>query len=151
MDEQLNIGGIDLAVEGACLLPDLSPLLAWSAVRGQSRVVPGSAGAIPNPKREHLTVVNLPMIIQGLVAFDGVTSHPDVRTGLYRNVKYLQTNVIQPVAVSPYTKTATLTWHAETPVSKPVQVLPPLGTAADGHDQLRAVLRLEFPEGLFEL
>lgn len=151
MDEQLNIGGHDIAVPGCCLIVDLAPLLSWSEVRGGSRVVPRSPGASALPKREDLTVVNLELVLLGDVAFDGVTAHPDPRTGLYRNVAWLQANIVQPVAVAPFTRTATLSWHAETPVAKPVQVIPPLGLATDKWHKMRAVLRLEFPEGLFEL
>lgn len=150
MNETLEIDGVSLNVLGFCLAPDLTPLLAGSAQRGEDRLVPGSAGVIANPRRITVTVVNLELLIFGDNTEAGV-AHPDARTGIYRNLKYLKDNVTDPTGTGDGTRTATLTWQGEAPVTKPVHVLGSLDTADARTTMVRGVLRLSFPEGLFDL
>ena len=150
MNETLEIDGVSLNVLGFCLVPDLSPLLAGSAQRGSDRPVPGSAGVIANRRRIDVTVVNLELMIFGANTVAGV-AHPDVRTGIYRNLKYLQANVTNPTGTGDGTRTATLTWQGETPVTKPVHVLGSIDTSDARTTMVRGVLRLSFPQGLFTL
>lgn len=150
MNETLEIDGVSLNVPGFCIVADLSPLLAGSAQRGEDRRVPGSAGVIANQRRIDITVVNLPLMIFGDNTEAGV-AHPDIRTGIYRNLKYLQANVTNPTGTGDGTRTATLTWQSETPVTKPVHVLGSIDTADARTTMVRGVLRLSFPEGLFDL
>jgi hypothetical protein len=149
LDEQLDIDGINFNLAGFVLAPDLSPLLGHSAQRGGDRPIPGQPGGDPKRREIDITVVNIGLIIQGEITSAGV-AHPDIRTGLYRNLKALQALSTPPATVAG-TRTATLVWHAETPAPKAVHVLGDLQTAADGWDQIRAVMRLSFPDGLFEL
>lgn len=149
LEELFDIDGTSFTLLGFVLVPDLSPLLGHSAQRGGDRPIPGVPGVDPKARVLDVTVVNLGLIIQGEITSASV-AHPDVRTGLYRNMKELQALSTPPATVAG-TRTATLTWHGEAPISKPVHVLGDMQTAADGWHQLRAVLRLSFPEGLFEL
>ncbi len=150
MNETLTIGGVSLNVRGFCLVPDLTPLLSGSAQRGDDRRVPGTAGVIANRRRRDVTLVNLDLLIFGDNTVAGVP-HPNIRTGIYRNLKHLQANVTNPLATGDGTRTATLTWQGETPVSKPVHVLGSIDTADAGTTMVRGVLRLSFPVGLFDL
>lgn len=147
--EQLTIDGSDLVVAGCCVIRDLSPLLAGSDLRGSSRLVPHLEGRVPLPHRVDETVVNLDVLILGEVTFAGV-AHPSRRVGLLRNVKQLAA-LTAPVPTAPFTRSAVLGWHGESIAAKPVQRLGGLSTAADKSDAVRVVLRLGFPDGLFEL
>lgn len=150
MAETLAIGSVTLDVDGCCKVRDLAPLVSGSDVRGSDRLVPGSAGVIANPRRETVTVVNLQLMLFGAKDFAGV-AHPDVRTGLLLNAAYLQENVSRPTGVGDGTRTATLTWQGLAAVVKPVHVLGDLSLAGDGPNMMRGILRLSFPEGLFDL
>lgn len=150
MSEYLAIDGIALNVEGCCKVRDLGPILNGSEHRGSDRLVPGSAGVIANPRRIDVTVVNLPLMLFGRRSFTG-TLHPDQRTGLALNVAYIQKNITKPITTGTGTRTATLHWEAQPTLSKPVHVLGGLDLAGDGPPMLRGVLRLSFPEGVFNL
>lgn len=150
MNETLDIDGVSLNVLGFCLAPDLTPLLAGSAQRGDDRRVPGTAGVIARPRRNDVTVVNLELLIFGANTAAGV-AHPDVRTGIYRNLKFLQQNVTAPTGTGDGTRTATLTWQSEAPITKPVHVLGSIDAADARTTMVRGVLRLSFPQGLFDL
>lgn len=149
MNEYLTIGTVAFNVVGCALIPDLSPLLSDSDQLGDD-VLLGSGGVSAYSRIETITVVNLEVLIFGEKDFTGA-AHPDVRTGLYRNLKHIHTNVTAPVPTGDGTRTATLTWQSETPVVKPVHVLGNMSTADDRTTLIRGVLRLSFPEGLFTL
>ncbi len=148
--DYLDIDGVSLNKRLCCQVVDLSELLSGSDERGSDRLVPGTAGVIAYPRRETVTVVNLPIAIFGHYDFAGV-AHPDTRTGLALNAAYLQANVTGSSGVGDGTRTATLHWQSLGTVSKPVHVYKKLDLAADGPSKMRGILRLSFPEGLFDL
>lgn len=149
MNETLVVDAVPFSLPGFVLVPDLSPLLGHSAQRGADWTVPGVPGVDPHAREIDVTLVNLEALVYGEITASSV-AHPDVRTGLYLNMKALQA-LTDPPATAAGTRTATLTWQGETPAAKPVHVLGDLQPVADGSDLFRVVVRLSFPEGLFEL
>ena len=149
MNEIFRVDGISFNLPGFVLIPDLAPLLGHSAQRGGDPIVPGIPGGDAHAREIDITVVNLNGHIYGRLDHTGA-AHPDVRTGMYRNLKFLQTLTTPPATVAG-TRTATLQWQSEPIVTKPVHMLGELQTADDNTTRMKAVFRFSFPEGLFEL
>lgn len=152
MARTLTIGSVNLRVAGCCRIIDLAPLFSSSDQRGENSVVPESDGTVANPPREDETDINLRMRLFGERNFSGV-AHSDKFTGLAKNAAYLHANLLFPTNSGGGTRTATLTWEALTIPTKPVQVLGAVDwkTQNDAADVWVGILRLRFPEGLFDL
>lgn len=150
MAEWLDIDGVSLNVTGCCRVIDTAPLLDESDVRGSDRLLPGTAGVIARVRRETVTVVNLNLAIEGYRSFAGAT-HTDTRTGLVANIAYLRKYVTAVVATGDGTRTATLHLPSGSTLTRPCHVLGRMTLAGDGPYKALGVLRLSFPQGLFDL
>lgn len=144
----LEIDTVKLGVEGCCTIEDLGPVLGGSAHIGGDRLIPGGT---PVAKARQLTVteVSLRLLIFGDNDFAG-SAHSDAYTGLYENLQTLHSDVLT-IPSGDGTRTATLHWDSQTELEKPCHVLPPLDLVWQGTSFFRAILRLSFPEGLFDL
>lgn len=145
--EYLEINGVPLATP-AWEIVDLSPLWEGAEVRGADRLLPGVIGVRPYRRRATVTVKALRMVIYGDKNLDGVVQ-ADVRLGLWNNIAYLRTNVVDPTNVGNGTRTAILRAPGGITRSGPVHVLSPLKLGADlGPTSVRAVLELSIPGGV---
>ncbi len=149
MADHAQVDGTALTIDGCGHVEDYAPLLADPEMRGDDTLVPGDADVIETPIRPTITVVNLNMLIFGWRDPEGA-AHANVRTGLALNKAHLQALVTTPPTPPDVTRTCTLHWTGLTTLTKPVHVLG-LDTAGYGPNALRGVLRLRFPQGLFDL
>lgn len=150
MADSFAIGGVSLRIADCWWLDDIGPLLSGSAQLGDDRVVPGAAGVIPYPRVETVTKINLKLTVMGYRDKAG-SAHPDTRTGIALNAAQLQADMTQPPATADGTRSATLTVGSLATLTKPVHVLGEMDFGGYGPNGLRGVLRLSFPEGLFDL
>ena len=143
--EYLEIGGVPLATP-AWVIVDLTPMWEGSEVRGRDRLLPGVAGVKARKRRATVTPKSLHMLIFGERDQDnGVYADP--RAGLWTNIAYLRTNVVDPYSTGNGTRTAIL--HAPGAVTRTgaVHVISPLRLTKLGTITARAVLQLSIPGG----
>ena len=148
--EYMTIDGVSTEIDQCWHVPDYSALLAGSDQRGSDRIVNIQPGAIPYPRVETVTVVNLGVMVFGWKSKTGA-DHTDVRAGLVLNAAQMQQDFTKPVESTSGTRTAVLHMAGLDPLTKPVHVLGNLDFAGYGPNAMRGVMRLSFPEGLFDL
>ena len=146
----LEIGSLVLAVPGCCEIEELGSLIGGSAVRGDNRIINVQPGRRAYEPVVDETETSVRLFIYGANDFTG-SPHADQWDGIYANLATLHAGVLARPG-GDGTRTATLHWNTETELTKPVQVIPPMGLAWEqGAPMYRAVLNLRFPEGLFDL
>lgn len=146
--EWFDIDGYRFERDGCVTVRDLTPLLSGSALRGRNTLVPHVANVIVNPLRETETFVDLELLIRGDNDSSGVP-WGNYREGLALNVAELRSEVAALTGTT--LRTGALHWHGLDELTKPCRVVAPLACANDGPLQIRAVLSLSFPEGLFDV
>lgn len=104
-DEYLIINSVPLATP-AWRLTSLVPLWSGAEVRGRDRPVPGTSGVLVHRRRATVTSLVLPGIVFGLQDREG-TPYGDYRTGLHANLDVLLTQIVEPVATTAGTHSAT--------------------------------------------
>lgn len=144
----IEIGSTKLGVEGCCTVEDLGPVIGGSSYIGGDRLIPGGT-PVAKARQRTVTEVSLRLMVFGDNDFDGV-AHGDPYTGVYENIQTLHANVLA-IPAGDGTRTATLHWDSQTELTKPCHVLPPMDLVWQGSSFFRGVLRLSFPEGLFDL
>lgn len=148
--EWMEIDGLSLELDDCWHVEDYAPVLSGSDQRGEDRLVPGSAGVVANPRRNTVTRVNLRMLVFGWKDWNGA-AHATHRAGIGKNSAKLQAAMTSPPTTAGGTRTATYHLDGLPAVSKPVHVLGDMTFVGYGPYALRGVLRLSFPEGLFDL
>ena len=114
--EHLEINSVPLATP-AWSLANLFVMWSGPATRGQDRLIPGTTGALSNPRRPTVTSRTLLLDIFGDRDWEGA-SNADPRDGLWRNIAHLRANVTDPGG----DVTATLHLPDGTTVSGPVHI-----------------------------
>jgi hypothetical protein len=115
-DEYVTINSVQLALDGAWVVEDTTPLLGQGPFRGQDRVIPGVDGRSFRARVLDAYDVLLPMFVFGRKNQAG-TPYGDERLGLKANLAYLRTNLLTGDS-----KTCTLTFSDASTVSGPVVV-----------------------------
>jgi hypothetical protein len=132
-------------------ITDLTPLWATVEVRGQDRIIPGAAGAIPYQRRLTVTRHDLQMLITGDVNASGTPfANPD--EGLQSNLSTLYTNVIAPVGSGGGTRAATLTLPSGATRTADIHIIGFVRQqtfVSDSQAIMEATLQISIPEGRF--
>lgn len=92
-DEYVTINGVDLALDGAWVVVDPTPLLGQAPMRGQDRVIPGSAGRKARARVRDAWDVLLELFVFGEKDQNGA-AHASKRAGLRDNLSYLRSNLL---------------------------------------------------------
>ncbi len=95
VDGILTISSVALHTPGWAVL-DVTPLWNPADQRGQDLLIPGLSGVYPLRRRVTVSERSLRMIISGYHDKDG-NAYSDPRLGLFENINYLNTNVVQPI------------------------------------------------------
>lgn len=107
--EYVEINGVPLHT-AAWMVEDLAPLWTGVALRGEDRLIPFSNGELALRRRIGALHVVVPLIVFGDKKWDG-TTYSNARTGLWNNVRQLQTAVFTP-STSDASPTWSLILHA---------------------------------------
>lgn len=102
VEGNLTLNGIAMKTP-AWTCPDLTPLWLPPTVRGQDRLLPGSAGVIPYPRRRTVTEYALDFRVSGMADMNGIPATgsgngPAEFQQLESNLHYLRQNVFDPEA-----------------------------------------------------
>ena len=97
VEGNLTLNGVPMKTP-AWTCPDLTILWLPPTVRGQDRLVPGSAGVLPFPRRKTVTEYALDFRVSGMVDMYGVPATgsgngPEEFAMLESNLTYLRQNV----------------------------------------------------------
>lgn len=85
----------------------LSQFLTLADQRGEDRILPGTAGVIPNKRRLTVTKLSIRLVVVGDILYDGSTpSTPKI--GLFTNLKYIYDNVVVPTGTGDGTRAVTV-------------------------------------------
>lgn len=146
---ELTISGVSMHTYGWNVI-DVRDLWTVIAVRGQDRLIPGVSGLRPKRRRFTATPHSLPMVISGLHTPDGEPiTDPDARIVQFQdNLDFLMNNVVDEVATTAGTRTATLTMPSGGSRTAAIHVLsitPGTWTPA----VLRCTLDISIPGGRF--
>lgn len=144
--EYLAINAVPLATP-AWVITDLTPLWEGAEVRGDDRLLPGVAGVKKYRRRATVTRKALPMLVFGQFDQDG-NAYADPRAGLWTNIAYLRTNVVDPTNIGDGTREAVLHGPGGVTVSGDVHVISPLKLTILGTITMRAVLEISIPGGV---
>lgn len=109
--EYVTLNSVELALDGAWVVEDPTPLLGQGPFRGDDRVLPGVAGKSKRARVLDAYDVLLPMFVFGKKNQAG-TAYADERLGLKANIAYLRTNLLTGA-----TNTLTLTFSDASTVS----------------------------------
>lgn len=149
-DGNLSIAGVPMRTPAWSVLR-LTPLWQGPVVRGADRILPGSPGVIPLPRRPNVTVRSLPIVITGDVDQLGV-ANVDPWVGYEENFDYLRSTVADPTEVGDGTVEAVLTMPSGVTRTADVHVLGlVMADPVAGADGLvaRGTLDLSIPTGAF--
>lgn len=145
---QLTIGGVALIGPAWTVVEEaLTDLWLGGDLRGEDRIIPGAAGAIPYPRRWTVTRRSIPMWINPDVDRTGA-AHSSPQVGLWLNIKYLRENVVDPPGTTTGTRAAVLTLPDATTRTADVHVLG-LTLGVRGLGGFAAALDISIPAGVF--
>lgn len=160
LEGSLVIGGVSMHRPAWAVLGDdtgaggLLQLLSDVQQRGSDRVLPGAAGAIAYPRRIAPSTYELRILIAGDVDESGNLT-ANGKEGLVANLKYLMTNVVEPVASATGTRAAVLTLPGQTATNADIHVfgLYQRGYYYPDGDSTKALwegsLQIDIPAGRF--
>lgn len=111
-DDYIDIDGVPLNTP-AWTHQNLQDMLAYAAMRGENRIIPGGIGvrALPRRPTERTYTVNL--AVYGDRRWDDV-ENPDAVAGLAANIEHLVTSVVDPLATTDSLRMATLHYGGAT-------------------------------------
>lgn len=117
----LSIGGVPLSTH-AWDHKNLHVMWEGADVRGEDRIIPFAHGVRPHRRYRTATTKSLELVIRGDLTSGGAPN-ADGHSGLWANVNFLRTNVVDPVATESGTRTAVLYLPDSTTRSGDVHVL----------------------------
>lgn len=143
--EYLTIGGTVIVGTAACLCTNMF-VLYGHAQRGDDRLVPGSAGVIPNPRRLTAVTHVLELVFFGDYDSNGAAT-ADTHLGLRANIAEVAA-VAQPVTSGDGARAVVWTRPDGSTASADCHV-GPLQIGAGTYATARATLDLNVPTGRF--
>lgn len=146
-DSYLVVNSVVLATPAWRILNLDDEMSSDSDVRGQDRLIPGSAGVRAKKRRRAVTVKQFEMWIGGAYDQTGA-AYSDRRMGLITNVEYLKANLGLGYATGDGTVTAT--WHRYDTTTKAAAVHVTHFEVSDLNKRdVKAVLEISIPSGQF--
>jgi hypothetical protein len=149
MAEHLEIGAVTFPVVGAWRIADIYLLWRGPDHRGSTVTIPLLDGQVSFPNRADLTVVQLPLTVEGICDFEGAP-YANPREGLQANLEYLEENVFAPVDTGDGTRAALVEMpNGEDRVAD--VLVAPFDYAPAGGFRVQGPLELAIPLGAFAL